>query len=225
VQYLDQHALCRQTLYGLLMQVTCSSGGTCNGTRSSLTSMLERISVTCITGDKLCLGTGRRTLPASMLVVGPANLPPTIRLPWSLIVSVRRGTPYPPCARGVSPTAEAPCEPGAIASDPDGDMNHSPLNLTPQVVVCPPAECLSKGCSPSVLQSNFFDVKGLAGCGVDTWAKEGTQFTIPFWVWDVGTPTRNATVSRTVVITSACPSATAPNQCTDRTGKSFCSGG
>ena len=44
-------------------------------------------------------------------------------------------------------------------------------------------------------------------------------------MWDNGSPTLNATVSRTVVLDKPCPDASAPYYCTDTTlGRIFCSG-
>jgi hypothetical protein len=84
----------------------------------------------------------------------------------------------------VAPTAAAPCEPGAEALDPDGvtadqGVNGSTvLNLTAQVVVCPPAACKTQGCSPIELRRHLFRAKGLQGCGIDMMAAEGTQFKV-----------------------------------------------
>jgi zinc transporter 1/2/3 len=94
---------------------------------------------------------------------------------------------YQPCAVGVTPTVSKPCEPGATSSDPDGITASSgatsSLDLAAAVVVCPPAACLSIGCSPAVLRRHYFAAKGLAGCGIDTAAAVGTRFTVDFWVW------------------------------------------
>jgi hypothetical protein len=98
---------------------------------------------------------------------------------------------YQTCAEGITPTADSPCEPGATAVDPDGGSITSSsssgaasgLDLTAAVVVCPPAACITTGCSPVTLRRHYFAAKGLAGCGVDTAAAVGTRFTIDFWVW------------------------------------------
>lgn len=100
------------------------------------------------------------------------------------ILSIRRGSSYSPCTPGVLPTDASPCELGAMAVDPDGVASDqggngsSALNLTTQVVVCPPDTCLSRGCSPVTLRRHFFVAKGLQGCGIDTMAPEGSQFQV-----------------------------------------------
>jgi zinc transporter 1/2/3 len=108
-------------------------------------------------------------------------------------VYVRQGSNYEPCKDGVAPTADNPCEPGATAVDPDGaspasneetDSTDSIIsssqgvNKTAEVVVCPPEQCLSRGCSPVELRRHFFAVKGLKGCGIDTSMPEGSQFKV-----------------------------------------------
>lgn len=123
-----------------------------------------------------------------------ANAAPTISLITAkgsgAVVSVKRMSPYLACADGVAPSTDSPCEPGATAADPDGSTSSSSeatssLDLTAAVVVCPPAACLSSGCSPAVLRRHYFAAKGLAGCRIDTAAAVGTRFTVNFWVWCV----------------------------------------
>jgi hypothetical protein len=67
-------------------------------------------------------------------------------------------------------------------------------------------------------------VKGLKGCGVDSFAPEGTRYSIDFWVWDSGNPVLNATVTRTVVLIKLCTTESAPYSCSDADGRLFCSG-
>jgi zinc transporter 1/2/3 len=108
-------------------------------------------------------------------------------------VYVRQGSSYEACKDGVAPTADSPCEPGAIAVDPDGvsaasyedavggdvsSSTSSGANKTDEVVVCPPEQCLTRGCSPVELRRHFFAVKGLKGCGIDTSLPEGSQFKV-----------------------------------------------
>jgi len=67
--------------------------------------------------------------------------------------------------------------------DPDGaaspgSSTTGPLDLTSQVVVCPPSHCTSRGCSPIELRKHFFAVKGLQGCGIDMTLDEGTSFQV-----------------------------------------------
>lgn len=105
----------------------------------------------------------------------------------SPVVHVRRGQQYTVCRPGARATAEAPCEPGATAVDPDGMVQapagNNSLDLTSQVVVCPPIKCLTSGCSPLELRRHTFAAKGLQGCGIDTSAPEGTQFKVEWTAW------------------------------------------
>ena len=160
----------------LLLQVTCSVGGTCVSLSASTT------------GTAGSTQTSKQVSVAATVTAKPAaNQPPVIALlstsDFSDIVHVRRGGSYDICKAGTAPTAAAPCEPGAIAVDPDGlvpanSTMPQPLNKTSEVVVCPPASCLSRGCSPTELRRNYFVTKGLAGCGIDTSAPEGTQYKV-----------------------------------------------
>jgi zinc transporter 1/2/3 len=128
---------------------------------------------------------------SSSLPAAVPNAAPVISLITSkgfgVIVDVKRMGQYQACADGVTPTADSPCEPGATAVDPNGSTSSSGAtssrDLTAAVVVCPPAVCLSSGCSAAVLRRHYVAVKGLAGCGIDTAAAVGTRFTVDFWVW------------------------------------------
>ncbi len=68
---------------------------------------------------------------------------------------------------GSEPTADEPCELGALAYDPDGSAGAelfnsagatwrsaaTPRNLTDHIIACPPAQCLSPaGCTTEVRQ-------------------------------------------------------------------------
>eukprot|EP00879_Flechtneria_rotunda_P033240 GHRR01036794.1.p1 GENE.GHRR01036794.1~~GHRR01036794.1.p1 ORF type:complete len:1082 (+),score=385.26 GHRR01036794.1:389-3247(+) len=230
--------------YNLTFTVANSAGMTANVSRllivKAVCSSGERLcpdKVTCSTGGS-CVSTAVNTIRAveqEGTPTPPANTPPTISLITSAtfgsIVRVRRGSSYEPCRPGVAPTADAPCEPGATATDPDGNVTAAdgsttamsgPLDLTSQVVVCPPAECLSMSCSPVELRQHYFTTKGLQDCGIATAAAEDQQFQVDFWVWDRGM--LNATVSRTVVIDKPCPDDITAYYCTDTNGKGFCSG-
>lgn len=107
----------------LLLQVSCSQGGSClsvSPSKSGTTSSAQQAAVELPNQP-----------PIVTLVPYPSN---------SSVVSIKRGSSYGPCASGVVPTAEAPCEPGATAVDPDGlpatqGVNGSTtLNLTAQVI-------------------------------------------------------------------------------------------
>jgi hypothetical protein len=108
-----------------------------------------------------------------------ANQPPRIALVTTdalgPVVFIRQGSSYRPCS-GASPTAAAPCEPGAAAVDPDAADGRG--DLTASVVVCPPPECLTLGCSPAQLQRHRFAAKGLAGCPLDPMAAVGAAFQV-----------------------------------------------
>jgi hypothetical protein len=122
---------------------------------------------------------------------------------------------------------DAPCELGASASDPDGGGSPSDpvaVDLSSQVVVCPPDNCISRGCSLQELRRHFFRTKGLRGCGIDTMAAVGARFEVTFWVWDAGSPPRNASVTRVVSLSDPCPNSNTPYFCTDTAGANFCSG-
>jgi hypothetical protein len=158
------------------MQVTCSRGGTCVA------------APTTSTAPSAGPGNTAASAAAQAAAVDAPNKPPEIMLNpvlgVSSVVRVRRGQTYTVCPEGVPPTAGAPCEPGATASDPDGIQaadafnGSTALNLTSRVVVCPPAKCISSGCSPAELQRHFLTAKGLKGCGIDADAAEGTQFKV-----------------------------------------------
>lgn len=70
-------------------------------------------------------------------------------------------------------------DPDGVVAAPGGNSNGSTaLNMTAQVVVCPPAKCLNQGCSPLELQRHYMTAKGLQGCGINTNMPEGTQFKV-----------------------------------------------
>jgi hypothetical protein len=67
----------------------------------------------------------------------------------------------------------------AAADNASGASSSSTgVNKTDEVVVCPPEQCLTRGCSPVELRRHFFTSKGLKGCGVDTSMPAGTQFKV-----------------------------------------------
>ncbi|KAK9816871.1 hypothetical protein WJX72_006349 [[Myrmecia] bisecta] len=142
---------------------------------------------------------------ASAPAVVPANTPPTLVLRTtpllSALVSVKQGKPYAACAAGQIPVVDKLCELGVNATDAqDGD-------LTARVLACPAAACLGQGCP-----GYEFRAQGISSCAVNTSAAVGTQFNITFTVFDLGAPSLNASITRTVVIISPCP-----------TGQTLCS--
>ncbi|PNW72097.1 hypothetical protein CHLRE_16g682550v5 [Chlamydomonas reinhardtii] len=157
----------------------------------------------------------------------PANVPPNITLIVSeaapVHVLIKRGIDYVFC-NGAEPSADVPCEPGALAFDPDGLPGSS--NLTGTVVACPPTACLTtRGCSQDDLLNYALQKVGLAGCNFRPLAPVGTVFLVDLWVWDAGKA--NASVVRYVEITDPCPSNGSDSAryefCRDAQGRYFCS--
>lgn len=183
------------------MQITCSDGGSCitfkpadSSPANTSTSGAGGSSTTKTTSSSAAAAAASAAAAAKVVI---PNQAPVITLitanGFGSIVRVRQGASYDLCKDGVAPTADSPCEPGATAVDPDGAAGDSAgsassttttaaasLNKTDEVVVCPPAQCLSKGCSPMELRRHYFSVKGLKGCGIDTSLPEGTQFKVIF---------------------------------------------
>jgi hypothetical protein len=209
-------------------QVTCTEGGTCLSNTPSSSDATSPGSAS--TNSSAVAGSAKA--PTSTLAVKRAivNQGPRISLLTSdtlpSVVQIKRGAPYERCV-GVQPSLERPCELGATASDPDGAGTASSpadTDLTPRIVVCPPKECLASGCSPQVLRAHYFTVKGLKGCGIDTMASQGTEYLVDFWVWDGGYPVKNASTTRTLVLSNPCPSSSSSYFCEDNNGAHFCSG-
>ncbi|KAG2451339.1 hypothetical protein HYH02_003943 [Chlamydomonas schloesseri] len=157
----------------------------------------------------------------------PANVPPNISLIVTeaapIHVLIKRGMDYVFC-NGAEPSTDAPCEPGALAFDPDGLPGST--NLTGTVVACPPTSCLTaRGCSQEDLLNYSLQKVGLAGCNFRPLAPAGTVFLVDLWVWDAGKA--NATAVRYVEITDPCHSKgtdTAHYEfCRDAQGRYFCS--
>lgn len=133
-------------------KVSCSEGGSCMGRGR---------------GAGADAGpTGSAAVAASVAASAPVqpNKPPMIQLKMAdgvgNVVYVRRvfGV-YAACQGNQTSSAQAPCEPGATASDPDGGANGGALDITGQVVVCPPDACLAGLCSSQDLRKHYFSVK------------------------------------------------------------------
>ncbi|KAG2430825.1 hypothetical protein HXX76_009800 [Chlamydomonas incerta] len=140
----------------------------------------------------------------------PINIPPNISLIVSaaapVYVRLKRGANYAFC-NGSEPSADAPCEPGALAFDPDGLPGSTNLTSTVEL-------------------SNYsLEKVGLAGCNFRPLAPAGTVFLIDLWVWDAGKA--NASVVRYVEIADPCASngsdAARYELCRDARGSYFCS--
>jgi hypothetical protein len=217
-------------LHGCAAQVTCSVGGSCSledsGTRSGGVPRLAPGESTSTSTQP----TGNGTSSTQLTRTATANKPPVIELVTSPalgpVVTLKRGSSYAACSPGTAPLKDAPCEPGAWAMDPDGGEGGTALNLTDQVVACPPAECLTQqGCSSSTLRAYRFSVNGLKSCTINLSEFVGAQFVVDFWVWDAGVPQVRAGVNRSLVVGPPCPDASSPYWCTNSaTGSSYCSG-
>jgi hypothetical protein len=87
----------------------------------------RRVPSRCATGEQPCSdgvscssgGSCLADLSASAPLQPPPPPPPTVALltttELGAFVNVRKGTSYAVCAAGVQPTAEAPCELGAVS--------------------------------------------------------------------------------------------------------------
>ena len=108
------------------------------------------------------------------------------------------------CQPGVSPTASHPCEPGVSADDAqDGPSIQS------GVLLCPPPNCRSTGCSGSHLGE-----KDVPACGIDTSNNStavGTTFVLTFVVYN--SAGLSASAQRTVTVVSPCEPGS--NLCSD----------
>ena len=71
---------------------------------------------------------------------------------------------------------------------------------------------------------HLFCTQGLAGCPFDAMADEGTRFKVTFWVWDSAAPPANASATRGITLTKACPGTDTPYLCTQKDGTYACSG-
>ncbi|KAK3278549.1 hypothetical protein CYMTET_13528 [Cymbomonas tetramitiformis] len=125
---------------------------------------------------------------------------------------VLQGAEYEKCtaAQLAAGASDDLCEPGVDATDAVG------ADLGLGVVVCPPQECLARGCPGHELMW-----KGLAPC-LNTSAEVGTSYDIVFMVVDYNSmPRRSASVTRTVSIAAPCPPGTM--SCTLPDTPTFCS--
>ncbi|EFJ47854.1 hypothetical protein VOLCADRAFT_91478 [Volvox carteri f. nagariensis] len=158
------------------------------------------------------------------------NLAPVISLVTSDLlpkrVKVKRGLGYTYC-NGMAPVPDALCEPGATATDPDGDIGGTPLDISSWIVACPPPACLSgSGCPSEVLNNYRLTRRGIGGCGIDPMAPVGTVYSVTLWVWDADRA--NASVVRHVEITDPCPVSYQYDSaqylmCKDLSGRYYCS--
>ena len=115
-------------------------------------------------------------------------------------VEVRRGSSYARCKAGAIHRDEAPCDGGADVRYGGGTSTEEsypvPVFSLPGTV--PASSCLGESC-----QGLEFAAKGLDGCGVDTWAPEGSTYVVQFVAVDPAARTAVA-VNRTVTIAAPC---------------------
>ncbi|GAX81803.1 hypothetical protein CEUSTIGMA_g9231.t1 [Chlamydomonas eustigma] len=189
----------------------------------STASVARTVVVTpaCPSGSQVCPDNSCSDGPCGSIsntssTTSPSRQPPSLTLittsSFGTSVSVPQGTPYEMCEAGVVPTAEVPCELGVIAMDAvDGNIS------THNILLCPPANCISSGCS-----GNYIGEKPVSACGVDTSnaTAVGSTFLLTYLVYN--SAGLNATVSRTVVVASPCP-ADKPNLCSGQCTALSCS--
>ncbi|GAX77705.1 hypothetical protein CEUSTIGMA_g5148.t1 [Chlamydomonas eustigma] len=177
-------------------EVSCSDGSCAPSGSCGLTSTSSSSSTT----------TTAASSPTSLTSAVVQRLPPTLTLVTTSVVgisvNVPQGSSYQLCAPGVVPTASALCDPGVTASDVvDGD-------LLSKVLLCPPANCGSTGCSGNGLLE-----KSLSSCGIDTSNSStiGSVFYLNFLVYN--SAGLNASVYRSITVSSPCPAG--QNLCSD----------
>ncbi|KAK3267327.1 hypothetical protein CYMTET_24107, partial [Cymbomonas tetramitiformis] len=207
--------------YTVTFTVSNSAGHSASVSRSVL------VQAQCLEGEFLCDNQVDCSQGGSCPMADPTaasnelgdeeNQRPSIRLRTrgavqSRYVSVEQGAEYAMCTAEelAGGGGETLCEPGVDSADGDG------VDLTDQVVVCPPEECIRRGCPGHEVKW-----KGLRPC-INTSAAVGSSYDVAFMVVDRGhMPLRNATVVRTVTIVAPCPIGTMA--CSIHSGESFCS--
>jgi hypothetical protein len=142
-------------------KVSCSTGGTCVAAAAAATAAGP---ASAAAGSSARAQLASRAAKADEAKL-TANQPPRISLRTSeslgQMVYVRRAFgAYAACGLNQLPAADAPCDLGAAAADPDGGPKaKDEVDLTGEVVVCPPAACLASGCSPEELKRHRFSQK------------------------------------------------------------------
>lgn len=121
-------------------------------------------------------------------------------------VKVKRGAAYLRCSPGQIFSSDAPCETGAVASDPNDSTIQS------RVLMCPSSNCLA---SASSCQGERYLDKQPTDCGFDSTAFVGTSFQLQFMVYD--SYGRQFIVNRTLSVISPCTSQQfyCSNQCSN----------
>jgi hypothetical protein len=218
--------VCWYTAACCAAQFTCSVGGSCSTLASGASGQVPGTNSSTSTQSA---ARSSSSSSSQLTQRAAANKPPVIELVTSAalgpVVTIRRGTSYTTCSPGAAPSRDDPCELGAVAVDPDGGEGGGPLNLTDQVVACPPVECLTQGCPSSTLRAYRFSVIGLKSCTINGADHVGSQFVVDFWVWDSGLPSLRAGVNRSVVVGPPCTDPSSPYWCSNSaTGSSYCSG-
>ncbi|KAK3287096.1 hypothetical protein CYMTET_5378, partial [Cymbomonas tetramitiformis] len=186
--------------YQIVFSVTDSSGAFASTVRTVV------VEPSCPIGEALCAGRtdcSRGGLCLEDLGGLPEEeetepSPPAMALVLSdtapTSVRVKKNARYELCAMGQTPAAEGDCEPGVTAVS-----SATGVDLSMQVLSCPPEDCLPFGCPGHEMWLQ----KGLRSC-LDTAADVGTVFELRFTVFDDNMPPRNATVARLITIVSPC---------------------
>lgn len=117
--------------------------------------------------------------------------PPSLSLIGSSQVNVPLGFSYVRCLDGQASTLTIPCEPGAIATDPNDP------SIQTRLLMCPQDNCFASGC----VGQRFVDRQPVA-CGIDTSSSVGSTYNLNFVVYD--TSGQSASVSRAITIVSPC---------------------
>ena len=139
---------------------------------------------------------------ATASTAATASSPPAIVISGSSQVDVPFGFSYVRCLDGQTPTLTIPCEPGALATDPNDPSIQSRL------LMCPEADCFASGC----VGQRFIDRQPVA-CGIDTQSAIGSTFNLDFVVYNADG--LSASVSRAITVVSPC--ATGQFLCSDGT--------
>lgn len=116
-----------RTSFSIIYSVTDTGGST-----ASVSRTINIIPV-CGAGETFCsdatCSQDGICLEAAPLFEPSPNQPPAIQLktepPFGEAIELKKGKSYDPCSGDTTPTADSPCELGAVAIDPeDGDISY-----------------------------------------------------------------------------------------------------
>ncbi|CAL6330414.1 unnamed protein product [Bathycoccus prasinos] len=117
------------------------------------------------------------------------------------VIQIKQYSPYYKCDADQIPTAEVPCEPGILVTQPQ-DGYADPIDISEFALSCPPPDCL--GFIPAC-PAHYFKNKGVIGCPINVNAKPGTTFDMEFIVLEQNVQfPRQVSVKRTIVISEPC---------------------